>query len=106
MMRVFPVQSAVAALAVAACAVPPADAPADGMRRVHYRCDNGEAVEVRYALDPGKALLLRDGRTLELQQQPAASGFHYANGPHGLRGKGNELMIETGRMVPLRCVAP
>jgi membrane-bound inhibitor of C-type lysozyme len=100
-----PAWMAVAALALSACANTPSPAAADDVRRVQYRCDNGETVEVHYVVDRGRATLRRGGRSLELQQHPAASGFYYVNGPHALRGKGDELMIETGRMVPLRCMA-
>jgi membrane-bound inhibitor of C-type lysozyme len=42
---------------------------------------------------------------IELQQMPSASGFVYSNGPNTVRGKGNELTVEIGRMVPIQCVA-
>lgn len=74
---------------------------------VQYKCENGELVEVRFFPDQGVGVLVRDGKTMELQQQPAASGFLYRNGTgsHTLRGKGDELHIEIGRRVPLRCQA-
>lgn len=50
-------------------------------------------------------MLVRGGRTLELQQQPSGSGFIYSNGPNTVRGKGDELVLEIGRMAPIRCLA-
>lgn len=74
-------------------------------RRVPFKCSNGEDVEMRFFPAQGVAVLVRDGKTFELQQQPAASGFHYAMGPHAVRGKGTEITIEVGRMAPLTCQA-
>ena len=59
--------------------------------------------------DPGQyavsVMLVRGGRTLELQQQPSGSGFVYSNGPSTVRGKGDELTLEIGRMAPIACRA-
>jgi len=76
-----------------------------GERRVGFTCDNGEEVEVRFFPLQGVAVLVRHGKTIELQQQPSGSGFIYSNGPNTLRGKGDEIMIEIGRMVPIKCTA-
>lgn len=50
-------------------------------------------------------MLVRNGETMELQQQPSGSGFVYSNGPTKIRGKGDDLTVEIGRMVPLQCKA-
>jgi membrane-bound inhibitor of C-type lysozyme len=76
----------------------------DTERRVKFACDNGEDVEVHFK-PPGLAVLLRNGETKELQQQPAASGFLYSKGHFSIRGKGDELHVEVGKMTPLECVA-
>jgi membrane-bound inhibitor of C-type lysozyme len=73
--------------------------------RVQFQCDNGEEVEMRFFPVQGVGVLVRGGKTLELQQHPSASGFIYSNGPDTVRGKGSELTIEVGRMVPIRCRA-
>lgn len=88
-----------AAWLAAGCAAP--DAATE--RSVNFLCDNGERVALRFFPQQGVGVLVRGGRTLELQQQPAASGFVYSNGTHTVRGKGEDLVIEVGRMVPLRC---
>jgi membrane-bound inhibitor of C-type lysozyme len=91
--------------ALAACA---ADAPLGeptGQRRVQFACDNGQAIEMRFFPLQGVGVLVRDGQTMELQQQPAASGFVYSNGPTTVRGKGDELALEIGRMRPIACRA-
>ncbi|KAF7598909.1 MAG: hypothetical protein CGU28_08550 [Candidatus Dactylopiibacterium carminicum] len=94
------------AFALAACAsVPEGMQKETPMNRVHYRCASGEQIEVRYFPLQGVAVLVREGRTLELQQQVSASGFWYSNGPTSLRGKGQQLTLEIGRMVPIQCEA-
>jgi len=105
MLRALSIVSALLSVgALSGCVTPPAfmNTP---VNKVHYRCANGEAIEVRYFPEQGVAVLVRGGQAMELQQQPAASGFWYSNGPHGIRGKGSELRVETGRMVPLTCQA-
>jgi membrane-bound inhibitor of C-type lysozyme len=95
-------------LAAAACAACAPMATRDNSpqdREVRYRCDNGESVALRFFPTQGVATLVRGGRTMELQQQPAGSGFVYSNGPNTVRGKGDELMLEIGRMAAIRCQA-
>lgn len=95
----------VAATACAACA-PMATrdhSPLD--REVRYRCSNGESVALRFFPAQGVAVLVRGGQTMELQQRPAGSGFVYSNGPNTVRGRGGELMLEIGRMLPIHCQA-
>lgn len=96
------------ALSAAACvgctALPPAGEPT-GERRVSYACADGQVVEMRFFPNQGVGVLVRNGKPMELQQQQAASGFIYSNGPNTVRGKGDELTIEIGRMVPIRCRA-
>lgn len=60
---------------------------------------------MRFFAQQGIGVLVRGGEALELQQQPSASGFIYGNGPVTVRGKGSELIIEVGRMAPIRCQA-
>lgn len=72
---------------------------------VDYQCDHGQSVRVTYVIDKETAQLERNGTTLELQQQPSGSGFIYSNGPNTIRGKGSDLTLEIGRMVPLQCKA-
>ena len=97
----------VAALAVglAACQTASESALSTPQKRVQFRCANGEDVEMRFFPEQGVAVLVRAGETLELQQQPSASGFIYGGGTVTVRGKGSELRIEIGRMVPIRCLA-
>ena len=60
---------------------------------------------MRFFPRQGVAVLVRHGMPIELQQQPSGSGFVYSNGPNTVRGKGDEITIEIGRMVPLACKA-
>ena len=85
-----------------------ATAPQDGTlqtREVLYTCTNGDAVAVRYSTPPDTALLLRNGAEIPLNQQASTSGFVYSNGPNTIRGNGNNLTVEIGRMMPIECVA-
>ena len=92
-------------LSLAACQTASDSALPTPQTRVQFRCANGEDVEMRFFPEQGVAVLVRAGETLELQQQPSASGFIYGGGPVTVRGKGSELRIEVGRMVPILCQA-
>ena len=64
------------------------------------------AAALQASAGPGeRAVLLRHGQAIELHQQPSGSGFVYSNGPNTIRGKGDELRVEIGRMVPMLCTA-
>jgi membrane-bound inhibitor of C-type lysozyme len=72
---------------------------------VAFYCTNGESLSVRFVNERGVAVLTRNGESIELAQQPSGSGFIYSNGPNTIRGKGKDLSVEIGRMVPLECKA-
>jgi membrane-bound inhibitor of C-type lysozyme len=71
--------------------------------RARYACDGGQSIEVRFFIREGRAVLVREEKRMELQQQRTGSGFLYANGPTSIRGQGNELILQDGRSLPLRC---
>ena len=75
------------------------------VREVAFTCANGETLSVHFLMAKGVAVLVRNGRTIELQQQPSGSGFIYSNGPNTIRGKGDDLIVEIGRMAPIQCKA-
>ena len=54
---------------------------------------------------PSLSVLVRGGQTTELQQEPSGSGFVYASRTTTIRGKGDDLTVEIGRMAPLQCKA-
>ncbi len=85
-----------------ACASAP---PETGGREVAFACGNGESISVRFLAAEERAVLLRHGTRIELQQQPSGSGFIYSNGPNTIRGKGDQLTVEIGRMAPIECRA-
>ncbi len=74
-------------------------------RDVTFSCTNGESISVRFAQATRSAILMRNGESIELQQQPSGSGFIYSNGPNTIRGKGDNLSVELGRRMPIQCVA-
>ena len=61
------------ATVAAACAPMASHDTLPNDRAVTYHCSNGESVAVRFFPAQGVATLARGGRTIELQQQPAAS---------------------------------
>ncbi len=89
----------VAAIASGCASVLPA--PVD--RDVAFACANGESLSVRFSPAGGTAVLTRNGEDIALQQQPSGSGFIYSNGPNTIRGKGKDLTVEIGRMMPIQC---
>jgi membrane-bound inhibitor of C-type lysozyme len=101
----LPLTLILSAALLTGCAATPQPGEPTGERRVQFQCANGEQFEMRFFTLQGVAVLVRNGRTIELQQQPAASGFRYGNGPNSVRGKGDELTLEIGRMVPIHCQA-
>lgn len=90
-----------ATLLCACSAAPPASADLD----VAFTCSQGESISVRFSPAHGTAVLMRHGERVELQEQPSGSGFIYSNGPTTIRGKGDDLSIEIGRMAPIECKA-
>ena len=75
------------------------------VQEVAFTCANGETLSVRFFTTQGIAALVRHGKTIELQQQLSGSGFIYSNGPNTIRGKGDDLTVEIGRMAPIQCKA-
>ena len=74
-------------------------------RQVRFVCSNGEEVEMRFFPQQRVAVLVRHGLSMELLERPSGSGFIYSNGPNTVRGKGDEITVEIGRMVALQCKA-
>jgi len=73
--------------------------------RIRYSCESGESIEVEFS-GTGEATLYHDDTVAELSQLPAASGYFYTNGRVGIRGKGNAILLEIGRMAPIQCQVP
>lgn len=94
-----------AVLMLLGCTSAQIETEAAGERRVSFVCGNGDNVEMRFFPLRREAVLVRHGEAIKLQQQPSGSGFIYSNGPNTVRGKGEEIMIEIGRMVPIKCQA-
>lgn len=98
--------AAMVAVMGAGCAstVPPGSGSVD-VHDVTFSCDNNETLSVRFITSREVAILMRNGDAIELKQQPSGSGFIYSNGPNTIRGKGDDLTVEIGRMVPIQCTA-
>lgn len=58
-------------------------------RHVVFICDGGQTITVDFS--EGQALLEFGAISVQLAQQPTASGIHYAGGGHDLRGKGPDM---------------
>jgi membrane-bound inhibitor of C-type lysozyme len=78
---------------------------AGNVRRVHFTCDNGEELQVVFFRTLQIADLVRNQKGTELSKQPSGSGFHYSNGTHTIRGKGEDLAIEVTQQPTLNCKA-
>ncbi|WP_029148808.1 MliC family protein [Methylophilus sp. 5] len=91
-----------AAAMVMGCATKPPLATPDA---VVFDCQNGEVMRVRFVAAPASAVLMRGQNKISLPQQPSGSGFIYSNGPNTIRGKGDALMVEIGRMAAIQCQA-
>lgn len=68
-----------------------------------FQCNNGETLSISFYTTRQVAVLVRNGDKIELPQQRSGSGFIYSNGPNTIRGKGNNLTVTIGRMMPLEC---
>jgi len=90
------------ALILAGCAAKP---PLASSEVVVFDCQNGEVLRVRFVAEPASTVLMRAQSEISLPQQPSGSGFIYSNGPNTIRGKGNALTVEIGRMLPIQCQA-
>lgn len=102
--KIYPALLAISAtVALSACSST-APRPADDLE-VAFMCTNGTAIAVRFSPANETAVLTHQGSSITLAQQPSGSGFIYSNGPHTIRGKGDALTVEIGRMVPLQCTA-
>lgn len=97
--------SVASALLCAGCAGPQNAGEVAGERKVRYACSQGEDVEMRFYTGREMAVLERGGNAVQLHQQPSGSGFAYTNGPTTVRGQGDEITVEIGRMAPLKCQA-
>lgn len=94
-----------ALLLLSGCAAQPQVIGDSQDRAVDFRCATGEDITVRFLAEQDAAILTRSGENIELKQRPAASGFWYTNGPISIRGKGHNLSLEIGRMMPIECQA-
>jgi membrane-bound inhibitor of C-type lysozyme len=101
-------QTIIAILLIAACCACTPSATRDNVpddREVAFSCANGESLNVHFYPARSVAVLMRNGASIELPQQRSGSGFIYSNGPNTIRGKGNDLIVEIGRMTPISCTA-
>ena len=100
------VATAFVACVISACSMPPAKNDISSKQHeVAFSCTRDESLSVKFFPAQGVAVLLRNDDTNELQQQTSGSGYIYSNGPTTIRGKGDDLTVEIGRMVPLQCKA-
>ena len=72
--------------------------------RARYACDGGESIDLRFFIQESRAVLVREEKRMELQQQRTGSGFLYSNGPTSIRGKSNDLR-RTGSTGPTSIAA-
>lgn len=95
---------AAAGMAAAPAEAAVADAaPASGA--VHFRCESGQLLTVRFDNAANKAFL-SGGDTDEraLDARPVASGMLYESPMESIRGQGDVIQYARGRMAPSECV--
>jgi len=84
-------------------AAPAPPRPPSDERGYTFTCDDGNRIQVRFSQSRHQATLVRNGESMVLPQQASGSGFIYGDGRTTLRGKGDELILEVGKMAPIRC---
>jgi len=98
-----PCSGLMAMLLLLGCSTAPLKEEAHTEPPVRFDCGNHGTVEARFVPEKDTALLSFGGRQATLKRRPAASGFWYTDGRISIRGKGDELMLEIGRMAPVFC---
>jgi membrane-bound inhibitor of C-type lysozyme len=73
--------------------------------QVLFECVDNLPVTVRFYKRSERAVMIRNNDEIELKQIPTASGFSYTNGPYSIRGKGDDLVLNIGRMSGINCLA-
>ncbi len=77
----------------------------NALTRVAYSCDRGMPIAVVFYPAEGRAELMRNDDVISLESVPVGSGFKYTSVQTTIRGKGDELILEVGRMAPITCKA-
>ncbi|MDU0354485.1 MliC family protein [Paraglaciecola aquimarina] len=77
----------------------------DDFNEVTFACERGKSIVVRFSLNSELAMLFDNNQVAELTQKPSASGYFYTNNKISIRGKGDALQLEIGRMAALKCHA-
>ncbi len=93
------------AVAMLGCAASKQAPEPERVLHVPFVCEAGVRLTMHFFPERGTAVLVYEGRSIELQQQPSGSGFAYGSGPYSVRGKGDELSVQVGRRAPLKCTA-
>lgn len=89
---------------LASCSSPTATLKDAEAKTVEYNCDNGQQVTLHFPANSATALLERLGNKIPLTRQDSDSGFVFSNGPNTVKGNDQEIRVEIGRMMPIRCV--
>lgn len=73
---------------------------------VHYICDGGKTFDAYvFPVPAQRAIVVVDGRTLDLPQTISASGIRYSDGTLVYHSKGRDAFIEvSGVMTYVNCV--
>ncbi len=73
---------------------------------VHYLCDGGKSFDAYvFPVPARRAIVVVDGRTLDLPQTVSGSGIRYSDGTLVYHSKGRDAFIEDGgTMTYVNCV--
>lgn len=80
-----------------------ADATEQKSIKKHFSCDDGSVLDVTFDNDKNIAVIHQGEIDSILDGQVVASGYHYMNSKHNLRGKGTEAQYSFGRHAWTRC---
>lgn len=79
------------------------EAKADNRVEARFRCMDGARIVARFDPDKGRAMLVRAGQSIVLQQQRTASGIAYSDGKTVFHGKGDAMAFEAPGQPPIAC---
>lgn len=77
-------------------------ASSDSVTSSTFECENATRIVVEFR-EADARVLYGGGRVAVLSQSRAASGFHYADQHHVLRGQGDEVIWTWGEHEPTTC---
>lgn len=70
---------------------------------ISYVCANGDMFKVRFAPADDTATFMRRGEIMDMQRQPAQTGFRFASGNTSIVGTADQIILAVPGFPPLSC---